>query len=107
MTTLEILAAALFVSRFLLAAIAIGLCLLLFGKSWLAGWILLALAFLEPFILELIRLIQNKPLLTYRAVGPVVNGAMTLNYRLEFPFFYLITVVGLFALVKGFQRRTK
>jgi hypothetical protein len=107
MTALEIFAAALFFSKFVLAAGAIGLCLVLFGRSRLVGWKLLALAYLEPFIMELGRLIQGKPLLSYRIIGPVVNGATSLNYRLEFPAFYLISVMALLALVMGVRREFK
>jgi hypothetical protein len=97
---MEIIAAILFVSRFVLAAIAVSLCIMLFRHYRHIGWLVLGSSFLTPFLFSLFRFVQGRPLLTYRTSGPVVDGVARLNYRLEFPIFYLVVVIALFLLIR-------
>jgi hypothetical protein len=98
---MEIIAAILFFSRFVLAATAVSLCIMLFRHYRHIGWLVLGSSFLSPFLFLLLRLCQSRPLLTYRSSGPiVVGGATQLNFRLEFPVFYLVVVIALFLLIR-------
>ncbi|MDD5141540.1 MAG: hypothetical protein PHY43_14925 [Verrucomicrobiales bacterium] len=102
---MEAIAAILFYSRFVLAVVVMGLCIMLFRRYRQVGWLVLAAAFLEPFIHVLMSAVQGKPLLTYRALGSVVNGAMQVKYRLELPVFYVVVATALLLLLWEVRHR--
>ena len=101
---MEILAAILHFSNFVLSATAAVLAVTLFRYYRHCGWLLLAVAFLSPFGFLLLRLLHGRPLLTYRSHGPVVDGVAQLTYRLEFPGFYMLVVAGLLLLIRDARR---
>ncbi len=84
-----------FLSNFVLAGISVGLCIALFRQRREIGWLLLGTAFLYPFLTALLRVLQGRHFFTYISHGPVVNGVAQINYNLEFPWFYLLVVLGL------------
>jgi hypothetical protein len=104
MTSEEIIAAVLFYSNYVLAAIAIYLCVMLFRNYRNFGWLLLGCAFLFPFIFLAMRAALGRPLLTYRRYGTPIDGVPTLVVNWEFPGFYLIVVAALLLLLRAVRR---
>jgi hypothetical protein len=101
---MEILAAILHFSNFAFSASAAILAVMLFRHYRHFGWLLLAVSFLTPFWFLLLRIVQGRPLLTYRSSGPVVDGVAQLNYHLEFPVFYMMVVAALLLLIRDARR---
>jgi hypothetical protein len=98
---MEALAILLALSRYALAMASVYLCVLLFRHYRHIGWLILGLSLLDPFVHLLIRLTQGRPLLSYRTTGQTADGLMTISYRWEFPYYWILTVVGLFLLLKA------
>lgn len=90
--------------HFVVALLAIWCCILLFRHHRQRGWILLAAIFLEPFVLLVMRAIRARPLLPYRTYGGVVDGALQVNYRIDFPVLLIVAAVGLWMLVRHARR---
>ena len=97
---MEALAIASHLSRYVLAAAAVYFCIHLFRHYHRKGWLLLGVLFLEPFCLLVIRFAKHRPLLAYRAIGQGEGGVSELTYRMDFPLFYIVAVVGLFLLFR-------
>ena len=95
---MEALAILLALSRYVLAIASVILCVLLFRHYRHWGWLVLGVSLLDPFVHLLIRLVQDRPLLVYRSTGQTVDGMATLSYRWEFPYYWILTVLGLFLL---------
>jgi hypothetical protein len=101
---MEIIAPILYFSNFVLSAIAVSLAVMLFRHYRQVGWLLLAVAFLSPFIFLVLRLVHGQPLLTYRSFGPVVNGVAELKLRYDIPGFYMLVVAALLLLIRDARR---
>ena len=100
---MEAIAATLYFSNYVLSAIAVSLAVILFLRHRNCGWLILAGAFSSPFAFLLMRLYSGNPLLTYKAIGPVVNGAASVTYRYDIPGFYLAVVVGLLFFIRDLK----
>ena len=79
---MEIIAAILHFSNFAFSASAAILAVMLFRHYRHRGWLLLAISFLTPFWFLLLRIVQGRPLLTYRSSGPVVDGVAPIESSL-------------------------
>jgi hypothetical protein len=101
---METVAAILYFLHFVLAAIAVSLCIMLFRHYRHVGWLLLAAAFLSPFAFLLMRLVNGLPLLTYRSVGSSVNGVSHMTIRYDLPGFYMLVVAALLLLMRDARR---
>jgi hypothetical protein len=91
--------------HYVLAAAALYFCVTLYRHRRVWGWLLLSTVFLEPFYLLFVRAIRGRPLLTYKSVSAGSDGIMQVSYRLDFPFFYILAVLGLFLIFR--QAQTK
>jgi hypothetical protein len=98
---MEIIAAILYFSNFLLSAMAVSLAVMLFRHHRNFGWLVLAAAFSSPFAFLLMRLVSGHPLFTYRILGPAVSGAGQVTYRIEIPGFYILVVAALLLLTRN------
>jgi hypothetical protein len=101
---MEILAAILYFSQFAFSATAAVLAAMLFRHYRHVGWLLLAAAFLTPFVFLLLRFMNGRPLFTYYSIGPVVNGAAQITISYDIPGFYMIVVVALLSLIRDARR---
>lgn len=97
---MEILAAILYFSNFVLSATAVFLAVLLFRRFHNCGWLVLAGAFTTPFIFLLLRWFSGHPLFTFMTTGSGVNGVSSVKIHYDFPGFYLAVVVGLLILLR-------
>jgi hypothetical protein len=113
MDTYEIVAAALYILRFPLAAVAIALCVFLFRRTRSVGWLFLSVLFVEPFWTLAIRFAHGRPLLQYRTMGPSTGGSLlavsqpsaaNMTIHFDVPTFYICAVIGLFLLARGVKR---
>ena len=95
---MEAIAIMLALSRYVLAVAAVYLCVLLYRHYRHCGWLVLGASLLEPFVHLLIRLVQGRPLLVSGTTGQTVDGVATFTYRWEFPYYWILTVLGLFLL---------
>lgn len=101
-------AAALYISRFILGAAAITLCILLFRHSRNTGWLFLGVLFIESFYLLAMRIIHGHRLLPYETTGGLTpEGAQEVTIRFEIPTLYIFAVVGLFLLYRRVRHETK
>ena len=91
--------------HYFLAVAALYFCIALFRRQRVWGWLLLSAIFLEPFYLLLMRAIRGRPLLPYKVVSAGSDGIMQVSYRLDFPFFYVLAVVGLFLVFRHAQMK--
>ena len=91
--------------HFVLAILAVYFCVSLFRRHRECGWLLVSVVFLEPFVLLLMRAIRGRPLLAYKSVSAGSDGIMQVSYRMDFPFLYIIAVIGLFMLVRDSQKK--
>lgn len=96
----ETISAILYFSNFALSATAIYLAVKLFRHYQNFGWLILACAFSEPFVLLLIRIIRGKRWFTYISYGPA-GGIAQVTVKWEIPCFYFAIVVALVLLVRG------
>jgi hypothetical protein len=90
--------------HYVLAVVAVYLCVTLYRRHRQCGWLLVSAVFLEPFVLMLMRAVRGRPLLRYSTSGPAVDGADQLTYNVDFPVLYILAVVGLFMLVREVRR---
>ena len=91
--------------HYVLAVLAIYFCVTLFRRSRACGWLLVSAVFLEPFFLLVMRVIHGRPLLAYKTTSLGADGIMQISYRMDFPFCYIVAVVGLFMLVRESQKK--
>lgn len=98
---MEIIAVSLYFSNFLLSAIAAFLAMLLFRRYHEAGWLLLAVSLLGPFLSLLLRAVHGQQLFPYRTVGSKENGVIHVIYYWHFPGFYTLVVVALLLLIRS------
>ena len=90
--------------RHVLMFAALYFCITLFRRRGGFGWLFLGAVFLEPLYLLLWRFVHGRPLLAYKSVSGG-EGIMEVNYRVDFPFFYILSVVGLFLLYRQSQKK--
>ena len=100
----ELSAGVLFFLNYVLAAVAVVLCVVLFRHYRRMGWLVLGAAFLTPFFFASLRLAHGLPFLTYRSYGITPAGSAQVWYRFDIPGFYLIVVVALALLVRDARR---
>jgi hypothetical protein len=93
--------------RYVLAILAVYFCVTLFRQRRACGWLFVSAVFLEPFVLLVMRAVRGSPLLAYKTVSAGSDGIMLVGYRMDFPFLYIIAVVGLFMLVRDSQKKMK
>jgi predicted membrane metal-binding protein len=101
---MEILAAILYFSNFVLSLTVMVLAIMLFRHYRHCGWLLLAAAFLSPFWYFLLRLVHGRPLFSYISTGSDVNGLAHETIRYEIPGYYMIVVAGLLLLIRDARR---
>ena len=99
-TDVEIIAASLYFSNFALSAIAATLAVKLFRHYRNVGWLVLAAAFLSPFVSLVMRSASSHRLFTYRVIGQAADGAAQMTYRFDIPGFYIAVVVALLLLLR-------
>lgn len=97
---MEIIAITTQLSRYLFAALAVALCIMLFRRERQFGWLLVSVAFIPSFYALLMRAIHGRPLLTYMSSGTSPEGFARIGYRVDFPIFYLVAIIGLYLLVQ-------
>ncbi len=90
--------------HYVLAILAVYFCIMLFRRGRALGWLLISAVFLEPFLLLVVRVIRGRQLLAYKTVSTGSDGIMQISYRMDFPFLYIVSVVGLFLLVRETQK---
>ena len=93
--------------RYVLAIVAILFCVALFRRQRACGWLLVGVVFLEPFVFLFMRAMRGRPWLAYKSVSASPDGVMEVSYRLDFPFFYIAAVVGLFMLMRGAREKVE
>jgi hypothetical protein len=104
---LEIVAAILFFLNYALSATAVGLCVVLYSLHRQTGWVVLAVAFMWPFGVLLLRVVQGLPLIPCRSMGTDHYGVAQLTYDWRFPTFYFMAVVALLLFIRDARRRKK
>ena len=87
-------------SYYITALLAVVLCVMLFRQSHQRGWLLVSVAFIQPFWLLASRAIHGRQLFTYMTVGVAPDGSQRISYRVDFPFFYVVAIIGLYLLVR-------
>ena len=97
---MEIIAIISQLSYYIFGALAVVLCVVLFRRQRQFGWLLVSVAFIQPFYALLMRAIHGRPLLTYMTVGRSPEGFQQISYRIEFPVFYIVAIIGLYLLVQ-------
>ena len=90
--------------HYVLAIIAIALCVRFYRRQRQCGWLFLAAVFLEPFVLLIMRAMRGRPLMPYKVVSSGPEPFMQINYRIDFPFLLTLGVIGLFLLARGVRR---
>ena len=93
-------------SYYVASLVAVTLCVILFRQSRQRGWLLVSVAFIQPFWLLLTRIIYGRPLLYYITMTTASDGSLKTSYRIEFPFFYIVAIIGLYLLVKKTRQET-
>jgi hypothetical protein len=93
-------------SYYVTALLAVTLCVMLFRQSRQHGWLLVSVAFIQPFWLLASRIIHGRPLLYYITMTTAPDGSLKTSYRIEFPFFYIVAIIGLYLLVKKTRHET-
>ena|SRR5690242_1807905 len=88
-----------------LAILAIVFCVILYRHYRHVAWLILGAAYLEPFWYLAMRAVHGRPLLYYMSVGTGPDGSTAIHYRITFPFFYIVTAIGLFLLVQHARRK--
>ena len=97
---MEIIAIISQLSQYIFAALAVIFCVVLYRRQRQFGWLLVSVAFIQPFYALILRAIHGRPLLTYMTVGSTSGGLQTVSYRIDFPFFYIVAIIGLYLLVQ-------
>ena len=93
--------------HYVLAVAALYFCVTLYQRGRVLGWIFISAIFLEPFYLLVVRAIRGRPLLAYKSVSVGSDGIMEVIYRVDFPFFYILAVVGLFLIFRQSQKEIR
>ena len=91
--------------HFVLAILAVYFCVTLYRRHHACGWLLVSAVFLEPFLLLVMRAIRGRPLLVYKTMAAGSDGIAQVSYRMDFPFLYIVAVIGLFMLVRHSQKK--
>lgn len=86
--------------HYVLAVIAVTICLRLYRPQRQWGWLFLSAIFLEPFVLLVMRVLNGRPLMPYKVVNHGADLIMNVTYRYNFPFLYLLALVGLVLLFR-------
>jgi hypothetical protein len=102
---MEYVAIALHLSRYLLAVAGIALCVMLFQGQRHIGWLVLGFTFTGTFWFGLWRVVQGRPFLGHRTSGITDDGLASMVYRIEFPLDSFLMVLGLYLLLRAFQRK--
>ena len=89
---------------YVLAIIAIALCVRFYRRHRQCGWLFLAAVFLEPFVLLIMRALRGRPLMPYKVVSSSPEPLMQVSYRIDFPFLLTLGVIGLFLLAREVRR---
>jgi hypothetical protein len=84
----------------------VAFCGVLFRRSRQRGWLLVSVAFMQPFWTLLLRAIHGRQLFTYMTVGVAPDGSQRINYRVDFPVFYVVAIIGLYLLVRKTHHET-
>lgn len=104
-TTMEALVIISHLLQYVLAVAALYFCIMLFRRRRFWGWLLLSAIFLEPFYLLFARAIRGRPMLAFKSVSEGSDGITEVTYSLNFPFFYILAVLGLFLLFRQAQMK--
>jgi uncharacterized membrane protein len=103
---MEIIAIISHLLRYVLAVVAVILCVMLFRRQRQFGWLFVGAVFLEPLLLLVMRAFRGRPLLSYKTQALGSDGVLHVNYQWDFPVLYILTVIGLFLLVREARRGT-
>ena len=98
---METVALIVYLSRYILSAVAAVSCILLSRRTRRLGWLILGTSFLADFWFLAVRAVCGRPLLTYRKYGPVVDGVAQMNIRIEIPYFGILAAIGLLLLLRS------
>ena len=98
---MEIIAIISYLLHYVLAVVAVILCVKLFRRRCQFGWLLVGAVFLEPLALLVMRAFRGRPLLSYETQTLGSDSVLHVNYRLDFPVLYILGVIGLFLLFRG------
>ena len=101
---METLAIISHIMHYVLAVAALYFCVTLFLRRRVLGWLLLSAVFVEPFYLLVVRAIRGRSLLAYKSVSVSYDGIKEVIYRVDFPFFYILAVIGLFLIFRQSQK---
>jgi hypothetical protein len=69
------------------------------GRNW--AWLLVGCAYLQPFLLVLMRLLRGRPIFPYKSSSLGSDGVLVVNYNFEIPVLVILSVVGLVLLVRA------
>jgi hypothetical protein len=103
---MQIIAIISLLSYYVSALLAVALCVMLFRQSRQRGWLLVSVAFMQPFWVLLSRAIHGRQLFTYMTVGVAPDGSQRISYRVDFPVFYVVAIIGLYLLVRKTHHET-
>jgi hypothetical protein len=103
---METIAIIFYLSYLVSAALAIYFCVILFRHYRQIGWLLVSVTFLQPFWLLFVRAIHGHVALSYMTVVVAPDGSQKIGYRIDFPVFYVVAIIGLYLLVKKTCRET-
>lgn len=104
---MEIIAAILYFSNFLLSAVSASFAALLFRRHRQVGWLLLGVSFLWPFFSLAIRALHGHRLFPYHSEGSDSNGVAHVTYYWQIPGFYMLVVVALLLLIRDDRNARK
>ncbi|HZF01922.1 MAG TPA: hypothetical protein VE344_08510 [Methylomirabilota bacterium] len=93
-------------SYYVFAFLAVALCVILFRHYHQFAWLLVSVAFVQPFWVLLMRIIHGRPLLYYITMTTAPDGSLKTGYRVEFPVFYIVAIIELYLLVKKTRHET-
>jgi hypothetical protein len=103
MQTLAIIGAA---SYYVFAIIGVTLCVILFRHYRQLGWLLVSVAFGQPIYFLFWRIIRGRPLLYYITATTAPDGSIKEFYRIDFPIYFIVAIIGLYLLVRKARHET-
>src|SRR5450432_2386791 len=103
---MEVIAVISHLAHYILAAVAIVLCVILYRRQRKCGWLLVGTVFREPFVLLVMRAIHGRPLFSYKTQSLGSDGVLHINYQWDFPVLYVLAVIGLYLLVRDMNHDT-
>jgi len=103
METLAIIAAT---SYYVFAIIGVTLCVILFRHYRQYAWLLVSVAFGQPIWFLFWRVIHGRPLLYYITATTAPDGSIRQGYRIDFPIFFIVAIIGLYLLVRKTRHET-